>query len=398
MSKDNHSEQRYQQDSHAVRGGQSRTAEGEHSEALFLTSSYVFASAAEAEQRMALGEPGNVYSRYTNPTVRTFEKRLALMEGAEDGVATASGMAAILSMCMAFLKAGDHILCSRDVFGSTTVLLSKFIAKFGVDVSFVPLTNLDLWRKSVQSNTKLLFVETPSNPLNEVADIAALADIAHSGGAKLVVDNCFCTPVFQQPLALGADMSLHSATKYIDGQGRALGGAIVGSEEDVAEILSFIRSGGAAMSPFNAWVFLKGLETLKVRMKAHAENAMALATWLTEQRCVEQVFYAGLESHPGHSLAAAQQTGFSGVLSFRVRGGKAQAWKVIDSTELMSVTANLGDTKTTIIHPATTTHGRLSPEQRAEAGIADSLVRISVGLEDIDDLKADLSKGFSQLS
>lgn len=388
---------KYKQSSQAVRGGQSRSHEGEHSETLFLTSSYIFENAAQAEQRMALGEEGNVYSRYTNPTVRTFEKRLALMEGAEDGVATSSGMAAILSCCMAFLKEGDHIVCSRDVFGSTIILLTKFIAKFGVKVSFVALTDLDAWQSAVNGNTKLLFVETPSNPLNEVADIKALSNIAHTAGARLIVDNCFCTPVLQKPLSLGADLALHSATKYIDGQGRALGGAVVGSKADIAEILGFIRSCGPAMSPFNAWIFLKGLETLKVRMKAHSENALALANWLVEQSVVEEVFYVGLESHPGHDLALKQQSGFSGVLSFRVSGGKEQAWQVIDSTELMSVTANLGDAKTTIIHPATTTHGRLTPEQRSEAGITDNLIRISVGLEDIEDLKEDLLKGFRQL-
>lgn len=382
----------------AIRGGGFRSPEGEHSEALLLTSSFVFKNAAEGEQRMAFGEPGNVYSRYTNPTVRAFEERLALMEGAEDGVATSSGMAAILSICMAFLQTGDHILCSRDVFGSTTVLLTKYIAKFGVDVSFVPLTDLSAWGKGIKPNTKLLFLETPSNPLNEVADIKALADLAHANGARLVVDNCFCTPILQKPLSLGADLSMHSATKYIDGQGRALGGAVVGGKEDIEEILGFIRSCGPAMSPFNAWVFLKGLETLKVRMQAHSENALQLATWLQQQELVEQVFYAGLESHQGHQLAASQQSGFSGVLSFRVKGGKQEAWRVIDSTELMSITANLGDSKTTIIHPATTTHGRITPEQRAEAGITDNLIRISVGLEDVEDLKADLLKGFAAIS
>lgn len=389
---------KYKQDSQAVRGGQQRSPEGEHSEPLFLTSSYVFEDAAQGEQRMAFGEEGNVYSRYTNPTVRTFEKRLALMEGAEDGVATSSGMAAILSCCMAFLKVGDHMICSRDVFGSTTILLTKFIAKFGVEISFVPLTELDAWTSAVKPNTRLFFVETPSNPLSEIADIAALADIAKSADAKLIVDNCFCTPIFQQPLSLGADLSLHSATKYIDGQGRALGGAVVGNKEDVTEILGFIRSCGPAMSPFNAWVFLKGLETLKVRMKAHEENATNLANWLCEQDVVEKVYYAGLESHSGHALAAKQQKGFSGVLSFEVKGGKEQAWQVINATELMSITANLGDAKTTIVQPSTTTHGRLTPEQRAEAGIADNLIRISVGLEDPEDLKADLIRGFKLIS
>jgi O-succinylhomoserine sulfhydrylase len=397
MSKDKPDNNSLKQDTLAVRAGGYRSAEGEHSESLILTSSFVFDNAATAEQRMALSQPGNVYSRYTNPTVRAFEERLALMEGAEAGVATSSGMAAILSTCMAFLQAGDHILCSRDVFGSTTVLLTKYIARFGVEVSFVPLTDLQAWQEGVRKNTRLLFLETPSNPLNEVADIQAIADIAHSAGARLVVDNCFCTPILQKPLELGADLSLHSATKYIDGQGRALGGAVVGRKEDVEEIHGFIRSSGPTMSPFNAWVFLKGLETLKVRMQAHSDNALALAKWLQEQDVVEQVFYAGLESHPGHDLAVRQQSGFSGVLSFTVKGGKDEAWKVIDSTELLSITANLGDAKSTIIHPATTTHGRLSPEQRAEAGIADNLIRVSVGLEDIEDIQADLSLGFNAI-
>ena len=394
MSKTDH----YKQDTQAIRAGEYRSAEGEHSESLVLTSSFVFDNAAQAEQRMALDGPGNVYSRYTNPTVRAFEQRLAAMEGGEDAVATSSGMAAILSVCMAFLQAGDHIICSRDVFGSTTMLLNKYMAKFGVQVSFVALTDLDAWQGAMQDNTRLLFVETPSNPLHEIADIAALADIAHKNNARLVVDNCFCTPVFQQPLALGADISMHSATKYIDGQGRALGGALVGSKSDMDEVLGFIRSCGPAISPFNAWVFLKGLETLRVRMHAHANNALALANWLQQQDAVEQVFYAGLPSHPGHALAAAQQSGFSGVLSFKISGGKADAFNLIDATELISVTANLGDTKTTIIHPATTTHGRLSVAQRLEAGITDNLIRLSVGLEDVEDLKADLSLGLAALS
>lgn len=397
MSKDKPDNNSLKQDTLAVRGGSYRSAEGEHSEALLLTSSFVFDDAAMGEQRMAFGESGNVYSRYTNPTVRAFEQRLALMEGAEAGIATSSGMAAILSTCMAFLQAGDHILCSRDVFGSTTVLLTKYIAKFGVDVTFVPLTDLQAWKDGVRKNTRLLFLETPSNPLNEVADIQALAEIAHAAGARLVVDNCFCTPVLQKPLELGADMSLHSATKYIDGQGRALGGAVVGSKADIDEILGFVRSSGPAMSPFNAWIFLKGLETLKVRMQAHSANALALAQWLQRQDVVEQVFYAGLESHPDHKLAAKQQSGFSGVLSFTVKGGKNEAWTVIDSTQLLSITANLGDTRSTIIHPATTTHGRLSPEQRAAAGIADNLIRVSVGLEDIEDIQNDLLRGFNAI-
>ena len=302
------------QGSLAVRGGQVRTSESEHSEPLFLTSSFVFQDTAEAEARMANGEPGNVYSRYTNPTVATFENRLAQMEGAEMGVATASGMSAILSICMAFLQAGDHIVCSRDIFGSTTILLNKFMAKFGVEVSFVPLTDLDAWKNAVKPNTQLLFLETPSNPLNEVGDIAALAQLARDKDIKLVVDNCFCTPSLQQPLQLGADIVMHSATKYIDGQGRCLGGAVVGSEEDMTEVVGFLRSGGPAMSAFNAWVFLKGLETLRFRMQAHSENAMSLAVWLQSQPKVEKVFYCGLESHSGHELASKQQSGFGGVL------------------------------------------------------------------------------------
>lgn len=385
------------QGSLAVRGGQVRTSESEHSEPLFLTSSFVFQDTAEAEARMANGEPGNVYSRYTNPTVATFENRLAQMEGAEMGVATASGMSAILSICMAFLQAGDHIVCSRDIFGSTTILLNKFMAKFGVEVSFVPLTDLDAWKNAVKPNTQLLFLETPSNPLNEVGDIAALAQLARDKDIKLVVDNCFCTPSLQQPLQLGADIVMHSATKYIDGQGRCLGGAVVGSEEDMTEVVGFLRSGGPAMSAFNAWVFLKGLETLRFRMQAHSENAMSLAVWLQSQPKVEKVFYCGLESHSGHELASKQQSGFGGVLSFRVRGGKEEAWNLINATEMLSLTPNLGDAKSTIIHPATTTHGRLTDEQKSEAGISDSLVRISVGLEDIDDIKDDLERGLSRI-
>ena len=385
------------QGSLAVRGGQVRTSESEHSEPLFLTSSFVFQDTAEAEARMANGEPGNVYSRYTNPTVATFENRLAQMEGAEMGVATASGMSAILSICMVFLQAGDHIVCSRDIFGSTTILLNKFMAKFGVEVSFVPLTDLDAWKNAVKPNTQLLFLETPSNPLNEVGDIAALAQLARDKDIKLVVDNCFCTPSLQQPLQLGADIVMHSATKYIDGQGRCLGGAVVGSEEDMTEVVGFLRSGGPAMSAFNAWVFLKGLETLRFRMQAHSENAMSLAVWLQSQPKVEKVFYCGLESHSGHELASKQQSGFGGVLSFRVRGGKEEAWNLINATEMLSLTPNLGDAKSTIIHPATTTHGRLTDEQKSEAGISDSLVRISVGLEDIDDIKDDLERGLSRI-
>lgn len=387
----------YRADTLAVRAGQRRTAEREHSEALFLTSSYVFESAASAAAHFASEVEGNVYSRYTNPTVRNFEERLAALEGGEKAVATSSGMAAILAVVMGHLKQGDQIICSRDVFGSTHVLLEKSIAKFGVEVVYVPLTDLDGWRAAVRPNTKLLYCETPSNPLAEVADIGALAEIAHGAGALLAVDNCFCTPALQQPLRWGADLIIHSATKFIDGQGRCLGGAVVGSRELLEPVLGFVRSAGPTMSPFNAWVFLKGLETLKLRMKAHCESASTLAQWLLEQPQVERVYYAGLPSHPGHALAAKQQSGFGAVVGFVVKGGRSAAWQVIDHCQLLSLTANLGDTKTTIVHPATTTHGRLSDESRAAAGIVDGLVRVSVGLEDLHDIKADLAAALAQL-
>ncbi|MEH6589751.1 MAG: O-succinylhomoserine sulfhydrylase [Halioglobus sp.] len=384
-------------DTLAVRAGQVRTHEGEHSEAIFTTSSYVFSSAAEAAARFGGEEAGNVYSRYTNPTVRTFEERIAALEGGEEAVATASGMAAILSTCMALLKSGDHVVCSRNVFGTTTNLFAKYMAKFGVEVSFVPLLDMDLWRSAVQANTKMLFVETPSNPLCEVADLSALAQIAKDSSALLVVDNCFCTPALQTPLALGADIVVHSATKYLDGQGRCVGGAVVGSHEHMADVVTFLRTCGPTMSAFNAWVFLKGLETLRLRMNAHSQSALEIAQWLQTQSAVEKVFYAGLESHPGHALAKQQQSAFGGVLSFTVHGGKEQAWKCIDATRVMSLTANLGDAKTTIVHPATTTHGRLSEEDRGLAGISDNLIRVAVGLEHVDDLKADLERGFAAL-
>lgn len=380
-------------DTRAVRAGQQRSAEGEHSEPIFTTSSYVFASAAEAAARFSGEQPGNVYSRYTNPTVRTFEERIAALEGGEAGVATASGMAAILSTCMALLKAGDHIVCSRSVFGTTTNLLSKYMAKLGVSTTFVSPLDLSQWRGAISPDTRLLFLESPSNPLAEVADIAAMADLAKQSGSLLVVDNCFCTPALQQPLALGADLVVHSATKYLDGQGRCVGGAVVGRREHIDEIVGFIRSAGPSMSPFNAWVFLKGLETLRLRMMAHSDSALALAQWLQDQPQVDKVYYAGLPSHPGHALAARQQKAFGGVLSFTVKGDRDAAWRFIDATRLVSITANLGDAKTTIVHPATTTHGRLSDEQRAESGISDSLIRLAVGLEDIVDLKADLQRG-----
>jgi O-succinylhomoserine sulfhydrylase len=381
-------------DTRAVRAGQHRTAEGEHSEPIFPTSSYVFASAAEAAARFSGEKPGNIYSRFTNPTVRTFEERLATLEGGEKCVATASGMAAILSTCMALLKSGDHIVSSRNVFGPTVLLFNNYLGRFGVETSYVSLTDYAAWEKAIKPNTRLLYLETPSNPLTEIADIARLAEIAHAKGCLLVVDNCFCTPALQRPLALGADIVIHSATKYLDGQGRCIGGAVVGNAELVGkEVYGFMRTAGPTLSPFNAWVFLKGLETLSLRMKAHSAGAQALAEWLEKQPRVQRVYYPGLASHPQHALAKQQQTGFGGIVAFELKGGKEAAWRLIDFTRLISITANLGDTKSTITHAATTTHGRLTPEQRADAGISDGLIRISVGLEDVEDLKRDLSTG-----
>ncbi len=381
----------------AVRAGQLRSPEGEHCEPIFTTSSYVFDSAEAAAARFSGDAPGNVYSRYTNPTVRTFEQRIAALEGAEQAVATSSGMAAILSTCLALLQKGDHIVCSRSVFGTTTVVFNKYLAKFGVDVTFVAPTDYKSWQSAMQGNTKLLFLETPSNPLSEVVDIRCVAEIAHDNSALLVVDNCLCTPALQQPLALGADLVVHSATKYLDGQGRCLGGVVVGRSELINEILAFIRSTGPTMSPFNAWVFLKGLETLKLRMDAHSVAALDLANWLTEQEGIEKVFYSGLSDHPQHALAAKQQSGFGGVLSFQVKGDRAATWRFIDATRLLSITANLGDVKTTIIHPATTTHGRLSDEEKAVSGITENLIRIAVGLESLVDIKNDLQRGLAVL-
>ncbi len=382
-------------DTLAIRAGQSRTGEFEHAEPIFPTSSYVFASAAEAAARFSGEEPGNIYSRFTNPTVRTFEQRLAALEGGEYCVATASGMAAILATFMALLKSGDHIVSSRAIFGTTSVMLTNYMAKFGVETTFVDLTDEAAWREAIQPNTKLLFLETPSNPLTEVSNIRTMANLAHEHDCLLVVDNCFCTPALQRPLALGADIIIHSATKYLDGQGRCVGGAVVGKKDVVgADVYGFMRTCGPSMSPFNAWVFLKGLETLNIRMKAHCENAQAMAEWLDQQEAVLRVNYPGLPSHPQHELAKTQQDGFGGVLSFEVKGGKDAAWTLIDATQLVSITANLGDTKTTITHPATTTHGRLTPVQREKAGVSDGLIRIAVGLEDIADLKADLQRGF----
>jgi len=378
----------------AVRAGQERTHEQEHSEPIFPTSSFVFSSAAEAAARFSGEQPGNIYSRFTNPTVRTFEQRLARLEGAETCVATASGMSAILSTCLGILKSGDHIVSSRSIFGTTTVLFNNFLAKLGIETTFVNLSDLDAWDKAIKKNTRLLFLETPSNPLTEMVDIKALSELAHKNNCLLAVDNCLCTPALQQPLKYGADIVIHSATKYIDGQGRCIGGAVAGSEEVVGgDVYSFLRSAGPTMSAFNAWVFLKGLETLDIRMKAHSKNALALAQWLEEQPQVARVYYPGLESHPQHELAKSQQSDFGGLLSFELKGGKDDGWALVDATQICSITANLGDTKTTITHPATTTHGRLTPEQRQESGIADGLIRIAVGLEDIEDLKHDLSRG-----
>ena len=384
-------------DTLAIRAGLARTGEGEHSEPMFLTSSYVFDSAAQAAARFSSEESGNVYSRYTNPTVRIFEQRIAALEGAQAAVGTASGMAAILSTCMALLKAGDHVVCSRNVFGTTTNLFLKYLCKFGLEVTFVDLTDLQDWEKAIQDNTKLFFCETPSNPICEVADLSALSALAKSHDCIFVVDNCFCTPALQKPLEFGADLVIHSATKYLDGQGRCMGGCVVGDQEKIDEIVGFLRTCGPTMSPFNAWVFLKGLETLRLRMDAHSKNALELALWLEQQTGIDKVFYTGLDSHPGKELATKQQRGFGGVLSFRVTGDRAAAWRFIDATCICSHTANLGDVKTTIVHPATTTHGRLTPEQRSEAKISDNLIRVAVGLEDIEDLKVDMQRGLAAL-
>jgi len=378
----------------AVRSGQVRTHENEHSEPIFPTSSYVFSSAAEAAARFSGEQPGNIYSRFTNPTVRTFEQRLASLEGAECCVATASGMSAITATIIGLLKTGDHIVSSRSIFGTTTVLLTNIIAKLGIETTFVELSDLSAWEKAIKPETKLLFLETPSNPLNELVDITALADIAHKHGCLLAVDNCLCTPALQQPIKLGADIVIHSATKYIDGQGRCMGGAVCGTNDVVGEgVYGFLRSAGPTMSAFNAWVFLKGLETLNLRMQAHSAAALELALWLEQQPEVQKVYYPGLKSHPQHELAKKQQSAFGGLLSFELKGGKEEGWRLIDATRLLSITANLGDTKSTVTHPATTTHGRLTPEQRAEAGISDGLIRIAVGLENIEDIKADLLRG-----
>ena len=378
----------------AVRAGIERSQFNEHSEALYLTSSFVFNSAAQAAARFSNAEPGNVYARFTNPTVTTFQTRLAKLEGAQACLATASGMAAILSCVMGLLKAGDHIVSSRSVFGATVQLFNNVLGKWGLKTSYVSQTNLNEWRAAIKPNTKLFFVETPSNPLTEIADLAGLAQIAHANGILLVVDNCFCTPILQRPIEFGADVVIHSATKYLDGQGRVLGGAVLGRQEMITEnILPFLRTAGPSISPFNAWVCLKGLETLKIRMEAQCNAAAELATWLAKHPSVARVYYPGLADHPQYELAKRQQSKSGAVISFDVKGDRERAWNVIDSTKLLSITANLGDTKSTITHPASTTHGRISAEARASAGIGEGLLRVAVGLENIEDIKADLARG-----
>lgn len=382
-------------DTLAIRAGTERSAFNEHSEALFLTSSFVFDNAAQAAARFAGEEDGNVYARFSNPTVSMLQTRLAALEGGEACVATASGMSAILSLVMATCQAGDHIIASRGLFGATQQLFNGILARFGLQTTFVSATDLAAYRAAMQPRTRLVFIETPSNPLTEVVDIAAVAQIAHEGGALLAVDNCFCTPALQRPLQFGADVVVHSATKYLDGQGRVLGGAVVGSKAVVDEVFKFLRTAGPCISPFNAWVILKGLETLRVRMEAQSASALQLANWLEQQPGVTRVHYPGLASHPQYALAMRQQRTGGAIVSFEVEGGRERAWRVVDSTRLISITANLGDTRTTITHPASTTHGRISPEARAAAGISEGLLRLAVGLEDVRDLQEDLARGLT---
>jgi len=381
----------------AIRAGHQRTHEQEHGEPIFPTSSFVYGSAAEAAAKFSGEEPGNVYSRFTNPTVRTFEQRLAALEGGERCVATSSGMSAILATVLALLESGDEIVASRSLFGSTVSLFDKYLGKFGITTRYVELSNLEAWEAAMTPATRLLFAETPSNPLSEVVDIAELATIARRHDAWLAIDNCFLTPALQTPIALGADLVIHSATKYLDGQGRAVGGAVVGRDKELEEVFGVVRTCGPCLSPFNAWIFTKGLETLNLRMRAHCENALTLAEWLEGHPAVARVHYSGLASHPQHALASRQQLGFGAVLGFEVSGGREAAWSVIDATRLLSITGNLGDVKTTITHPATTTHGRLSAAQRAGAGITEGLIRVAVGLEAMDDIRADLARGLDAL-
>ena len=382
---------RYGVNTLAVRAGRQPTGEGEHSEPMFLTSSFVFRDAAQAAARFAEDEPGNIYSRFTNPTVRTFQERLAAMEGAERCIATSSGMGAILSTCLGLLKAGDHIVSSRSVFGTTVNLFNKILSKFDIGTSYVELSDYAAWEAAITGKTRLLYLETPSNPLTEIADIQRLSEIARRHGCLLVVDNCFCTPALQQPFLLGAHVVIHSATKYLDGQGRCIGGAVLGSDELLGEnVYPVLKYGGPSMSPFNAWVFLKGLETLSLRMQSHSRNAAQIAEWLRGQAGIEKVYYPGLADHPQHDLAQRQQKDFGGIVSFVVNGGQETAWRLIDNTELFSITANLGDSKSTITHPATTTHNRLTHEEKARSGIEPGLVRLSIGHEDVADLRDDL--------
>ncbi|NMG04195.1 O-succinylhomoserine sulfhydrylase [Azoarcus taiwanensis] len=380
-------------DTLAIRGGTERTHFSEHSEALFLTSSFVFDNAAQAAARFSGEEEGYVYARFSNPTVTMMQNRLAALEGGEACVATSSGMSAILSLVMGTMKAGEHVVATNGLFGASQQLLGGIMPKFGIETTFVPASDLDAFRAAVRPNTRLVFVETPSNPLTEIVDIAAVADIAHSAGALFAVDNCFCTPALQLPLALGADVVVHSATKYLDGQGRVLGGAVVGGKPVMEEVFKFLRTAGPCISPFNAWVILKGLETLRLRMEAQSANALALASWLEGQAGIRRVYYPGLESHPQHGLALSQQRCGGAIVSFEVEGGREAAWRVVDACRTMSITANLGDTRTTITHPASTTHGRLTAEARAAAGIGEGLIRIAVGLESVEDLKRDLMSG-----
>lgn len=386
----------YQLDTLAVRAGTVRSQFNEHSEAMFLTSSFVFGSAAEAAARFKGEEPGPIYARFTNPTVSMMETRLAALEGAERCVAFASGMAAILATVMGLMKAGEHIVASRSIFGSTVQLFSNILGRFGIETTYVSPTDPDEWRAAARPNTKLFFVESPSNPLTEVSDIRALADIAHDAGAWLAVDNCFCSPALQRPLDFGADIIIHSATKYLDGQGRVLGGAVLGSHALMEGVYTFLRTAGPTLSAFNAWVILKGMETLSLRMDAHSASTLALAQWLEAQPAVARVLYPGLPSHPQHELAMRQQKTGGGIVAFELKGGQAAAWQLIDSTRLLSITANLGDTRTTITHPATTTHSRMTAEQRRAAGISDGLVRIAVGLEAVADIQNDLSRGLAR--
>ncbi|WP_434634970.1 O-succinylhomoserine sulfhydrylase [Chromobacterium sp. CV08] len=377
----------------AIRAGRAVSEFGEHSQGLFLTSSFTYESAAQAAA-MFLGEiDGYTYSRFTNPTVSAFQQRLAQMEGGERAIATATGMAAIQAIMMTLLQAGDHIVSSQSLFGSTTNLFANQLSKFAVATDFVDARDLSAWREALRPNTRLLFLETPSNPLTEVADVAAIADIAHAHGALLVVDNSFCSPALQQPLKLGADLVMHSATKFIDGHGRVMGGAVVGSDKLIEQIYLHVRAAGPSLSPFNAWTLLSGLETLHLRMEKHSANALELARWLEARPGVERVYYPGLESHPQHELALRQQKSGGAVVSFVVSGGREAAWRVVDAVEVISRTANLGDVKTTITHPASTTHARVTPEARAQAGIVEGLLRISVGLENVLDLQQDLLRG-----